>query len=282
MTASLTTAEPFPAIATADQAGRALLLANGAILGFIALAAAMADLAGHFVNLGPMGPSLYQNNDAIGFFEAHGLALLVAVLLLRNSNAVGPSWNFTAATLHLLLGGANLLFWPVFVENGLVPMGVATTAMHAVFFVLELGVGLWRKPDIITGPGGLFRVAAAITIFTGVSLHISRLPLGPELFQQTVLTPLADSLFAVPMTIAGVAGALLWRRAILPVLWQKLVYGFVVIFFLGSIVIHAKTIVTWDTSYLNAFPAWYPVLAAVYLSAIGIFAVTRHFHPRTK
>jgi len=279
MTASLTSTQPLAA-AGADQAGRSLLLANGAILGTVALAALLADLAGHFVNVGPMGPSLFENNDAIGFFEAHGLALIAAILLLRYRNEAGPSWNFTAATIHLLLGGANLLFWPVFVEHNLVPMGIATTAMHAVFFVLELGVGLWRKPEIITGPGGVFRVATAVTIFTGVTLHISRLPLGPEYFQLNVLTPLADALFAVPMTIAGISGALLWRRAVLPSLWEKLVYGFVVIFLLGSIVIHAKTIFTWDTSYLNAFPAWYPVAAVVYLSAIGIFAVTRQFRAR--
>ena len=279
MTASPTSSQPLAA-ASADQLGRGLLVANGAILGAVALGAALADLAGHFTNVGPMAPSLFENTDVIGFFEAHGLALLLAVLLLRNRNVQGPTWNFTAAVIHLLLGGANLLFWPVFVENGLVPMGIATTAMHAAFFVLELGVGLWRKPDIVTGPGAVFRVATAVTIFTGVALHISRLPLGPEYFQQNVLTPLADGLFAVPMTIAGVSGALLWRRAILPTLWEKIVYGFVVIFLLGSIVIHAKTVFTWDTSYLNAFPAWYPVVASVYLSAIGIFAVTRQFRAR--
>ena len=280
MTASLTSSQPLAA-PSADQAGRALLIANGAILGTIALVAMLTDLAGHFVNVGPMGPSLFGNNDAIGFFEAHGLALLLAALLLRHRNATGPAWNFTAAAVHLLLGGANLLFWPVFVENNLVPIGIATTAMHAAFFALELIVGLWRKPEIVTGPGGVFRVATAVTIFTGVALHISRLPLGPEYFQQNVLTPLADGLFAVPMTIAGISGAMLWRRAILPTLWEKVVYGFVVIFLLGSIVIHAKTVFTWDTSYLNAFPAWYPVVATVYLSAIGIFAVTRQFRART-
>src|SRR5690349_20145524 len=170
MTASLISTQPthsLAAITSADWAGRALLLANGAILGVVALAAALADLAGHFVNLGPMGPQLYENSDAIGFFEAHGLALIAAILLLRNRSAAGPAWNFTAAAVHLVLGGANLLFWPVFAENNLVPMGVATTAMHAVFFALELGVGVWRKPDIVTGPGGVFRVATAITIATG-------------------------------------------------------------------------------------------------------------------
>ena len=133
--------------------------------------------------------------------------------------------------------------------------------------------------EVVTGPGAVFRIAAGLTIAIGVSLHISRLPLGPELFQQQVLTPVADILFAVPMTIAGIAGAMLWRRAVLPHLWEKLAYSFLVIFFIGSIFIHARTIITWDTSYVNAFPGWYPIVALVYLALIGLFAVTRQFRP---
>jgi hypothetical protein len=129
------------------------------------------------------------------------------------------------------------------------------------------------------GLPGLFHVTSAITILTGMTLHASRLPLGPEVFQHTVFTPLVDSIFAIPMTIAGISMALLWRRAVLPALWEKIVYAFSTVFFLGSIVIHAKTIITWDTSYVNAFPAWYPYLAVVYLGLIGLFCVTRQFRP---
>jgi hypothetical protein len=273
------TASNITPLSAADRFGTRLLLVNGVLLAAIALVAFLTDLAGAFLNIGGFASVLYQNDAAVGMVEAHGLAFIAAVLLVVNRNALGPRFNFAAAAVHLLLGSSNLLFWPLYGAHGLLVMGVVTTAMHGLFFALELGAALWRKPEIVTGPGAVFRVAAGITIFTGVALHISRLPLGPESFQQNVLTPVADMLFAVPMTIAGIAGALLWRRAQLPQLWEKIVYGFVVVFFLGSIFIHAKTAITWDTSYVNAFPAWYPILALVYLTLIGLFAVTRTFSP---
>ena len=127
------------------------------------------------------------------------------------------------------------------------------------------------------GLPGIFHVTSAITILTGMTLHASRLPLGPQVFQQSVFTPLVDSIFAIPMTIAGLTMLALWRRAILATLWEKVAYWFVAIFLLGSIVLHAKTIVTWDTSYVNDFPAWYPYLAVIYLGLIGLFCVTRKF-----
>lgn len=265
----------------AERFGQRLLLVNGIALSAIALVAFLSDLAGAFLNIGGFASVLYRNDAAIGMTEAHGLALIGAVLLVANRKASGSRFNFAAAAMHLLLGSANLMFWPIYAEHGLLVMGYLTTAMHIVFFVAELGAALWRKPEIVTGPGALFRVTAGLTIFIGVGLHISRLPLGPEYFQLHVLTPMADIAFAVPMTIAGIAGAVLWRRALLPQLWEKLAYGFVVIFFLGSIVIHLKTAITWDTSYVNAFPAWYPIVALVYLSLIGLFAVSRRSAPRT-
>jgi hypothetical protein len=130
-----------------------------------------------------------------------------------------------------------------------------------------------------SGLPGVFHVTAAITILTGMTLHASRLPLGPEVFQQQVFTPAVDMVFAVPMTMAGLTMLLLWRRAVLPRLWEKIAYGLVTLFFLGSIVLHVKTYITWDTSYVNAFPAWYPYLAVVYLGLIGLFCVTRRFRP---
>ncbi|MEO6396084.1 MAG: hypothetical protein ABIO40_09275 [Devosia sp.] len=125
----------------------------------------------------------------------------------------------------------------------------------------------------------MFRISATITLATGIALHGSRLFVGPAIFQQHIFTPLVDSTFAVPMTIAGIAMALLWRRAILPALWEKIAYGFVTLFFVGSLVLHAKTLITWDTSYVNGFPAWYPTLAVTYLSLIALFCLTRRFTP---
>jgi hypothetical protein len=135
------------------------------------------------------------------------------------------------------------------------------------------GAGYWL------GLPGAFRSASAITLVTGIALHGSRLFVGPEFFQTQILTPTADAIFAVPMITAGVLMAMLWRRAILPAMWEKISYGFVTLFLLLSVVIHGKTIVTWDTSYINAFPAWYPYLAVTYLAAILVFCLTRRFNP---
>jgi hypothetical protein len=265
--------------ASAERFGKALLLVNGVVLGGVAFIQAMLDLAAAFLNLGPTAAALYNNPDAIGYFEAHGLAFFAAILIIGHRNAPHAGWHWFAAAVHLLLGGANLLFWSSFSTYGLVPMGIVATAMHGAFLLLHLIAGLARSPEILGGHGAVFRAASAVTIATGIGLHITRLPLGPEAFVADVFTPLADAIFAIPMTIAGVAGLLLWRRAILPSLWEKIAYGFVVLFFLFSIVIHVRTIFTWDTSYTLLFPSFYPLLALVYLSLIGLFAVTRRFAP---
>jgi hypothetical protein len=245
----------------------------------VALTQALFDLSGRFLALGPTAGALFENPDAIAYFEAHGLALMVAILMIAHRNSDKPTWNWVAAAMHLLLGGANLLFWDSFTTYGLVPMGVGATAMHAVFVALQVTAALARSPELVSGPGATYRIASAVTIATGICLHITRLPLGPERFVAEVFTPLADALFAVPMTIAGVAGLLLWRRAILPSLWEKIAYGFIVVYFLGSIVVHVSTIFTWSTTYTLAFPAWFPLAAVTYLSLIGLFTVTRRFEP---
>jgi hypothetical protein len=265
--------------ASAERFGKTLLLINGIVLAGVAFVQAIFDLSGAFLDLGPTASALHLNPDAIGYFEAHALALLAAVVILAHRNAPHAGWHWFAAAVHLVLGAANLLFWTSFTSYGLTPMGIVATGMHAAFVALNLVAGLARTPWILGAPGATFRVASAITIVTGISLHMMRLPLGPERFVAEAFTPLADAIFAIPMTTAGLAGLLLWRRAILPARWEKLAYGFVVFFFLFSVIIHVRTIFTWDTSYTLLFPSWYPLAALIYLSIIGLFAVTRRFNP---
>jgi len=65
--------------------------------------------------------------------------MLTAVLLYRaGAKDQKRWWHQYPALVHALLGGANLLFWPIFKRFGMVPMGIITTAAHA-FFGLELG-----------------------------------------------------------------------------------------------------------------------------------------------
>ena len=263
----------------ADRFGRGVLLVNGTVLAAVALGAALSDLAGHFLNLGPMAASLYQNNDAIGFFEAHGLALIGGIVLLTNRRSLNANWNWVAASVHLLLGAANLMFWSVFTEAGLVPMGIVTTAMHAVFLTLELVAAFWRTPEILRGPGAWFRGLTLLTLATGAVLHGSSLPLGREAFVQTLFTPTFDAIFAVPMTAAGILGWLLFRRAVFHAMWERIVYVAMLLYFTLSIFIHARTLFTWDTSYVLGFPSWYSLPIFVLFGALTVFTIRQRFTP---
>lgn len=71
-----------------------------------------------------------------GFIEAHGLALIFGVLLSRATPSL--AWHLGAASVHLLLGGANLAFWRFFIEADMLAVGVGTTTAHALFAALQL------------------------------------------------------------------------------------------------------------------------------------------------
>jgi hypothetical protein len=115
-----------------------LLLVNGGVLGGVAALQFVLDFTGYFTGIGPMGRALHGNLDAIGYAEAHGLALGFAILMIICRNDGWRGWNLVAGLVHLLLGTCNVIFWPVFESAGVVPLGIAATAMHAIFAVLEI------------------------------------------------------------------------------------------------------------------------------------------------
>jgi len=106
--------------------------------GFLMLAggcAMVAETVGHFFGVGPLAAT-QGSPHTIGGFEAHGLALIIGVLLLRAAGlADRPLWHTVGFATHLLLGATNLLFWSSFVHHGVVVVGIVTTALHAVFVV---------------------------------------------------------------------------------------------------------------------------------------------------
>jgi hypothetical protein len=128
--------ETVIATPAAERFGKRLLLVNGIVLGLVALCAGAADLVGHFFGMGPF--SMYAGNyDSIAFVEAHGLALILASLFIAYRDWPSAGWHWIAAAVHLLLGGANLTFWTLFVQTGTVPMGIITTSMHLGFVALH-------------------------------------------------------------------------------------------------------------------------------------------------
>jgi len=115
-----------------------IVRANGIWLAPAAIGGLSADLCGAFLGKGPQAELLRRAPEAaIGFVEAHGLALIVGVLLLCKRPE--RPLHLLGAAIGALLGGSNLLFWQVFVRGDMLAVGYVTTAFHALF----LGLGLW-------------------------------------------------------------------------------------------------------------------------------------------
>src|SRR5689334_19681623 len=141
-----------------------LLTVNGIALALTGFVQSMFDLSGFFLDKGPLGPSLHGNLDALGFLEAHGLAVLIGLLLIVHRHAPDARWHWIASATHVLLGGANLMFWPIFDRYGLVPMGIVATAMHMFFAATQFAAGALRTPGLVSGPGSSFKAAVLFTL----------------------------------------------------------------------------------------------------------------------
>ena len=83
---------------------------------------------------------MFEMNDdlrlAIGYLAAHGLALIIGVLLWRAAPL--RSWHLAAVAVYVLLGTVNLIFWEYFAAVDMMAAGYITTALHWLFVVLQL------------------------------------------------------------------------------------------------------------------------------------------------
>ena len=94
------------------------------------------DIRGALYGLGPQGRVLADApHAAIGFVEAHGLAVILSVLLWRSAPA--RSAHAAALALDALLGASNLAFWELFVATDALTIGYVTTTLHLTFAVLN-------------------------------------------------------------------------------------------------------------------------------------------------
>ncbi|MCI0535362.1 MAG: hypothetical protein L0Z50_09040 [Verrucomicrobiales bacterium] len=117
--------------------GRGILRANALWLTIGATGGLLMDVLGIFFGHGPQSRIVtVAPHTGIAFIEAHGLALIVSILLWQ----VAPlrSWHFAAAAVDVLLGSANLVFWQFFVAGDMLALGYITTSLHWLFAVLQL------------------------------------------------------------------------------------------------------------------------------------------------
>jgi hypothetical protein len=114
-----------------------VLRANACWLLLASVAALSMDISAAFFERGPQVAVLRAAPEAaIGFIEAHGLALILGVLFAVA--APRRAWHLTGAAVHALLGGCNLVFWQMFVTSNVLAVGYVTTGLHVAFVALQL------------------------------------------------------------------------------------------------------------------------------------------------
>ncbi len=117
---------------------RVILWADALFLGMVGLVLAVLEFLGHFGS-GPLARIFEGQPFSIGFFEAHALAMTIAVVLFWAGSSQQPApWHLLAGGVHLILGGANLVFWSSFQVSDMVGPGVVATAAHGLFLIVHL------------------------------------------------------------------------------------------------------------------------------------------------
>ncbi len=116
---------------------RTLILRVDAItLALFGLFGIVMDLLSYLTGSGAWKGIFFNNPLAVGVVEAHGLAIIMAVLLIRQAAASDRGmWHLTAVAVHLLLGICNLVFWQVFIHANVVPLGIVATTYHFIFVI---------------------------------------------------------------------------------------------------------------------------------------------------
>lgn len=129
---------------------KTLLYVNGLFLTVTGSFFAIADLLSYLWGSGPLGAMLYNVGHTVGLFEAHGLAFILGLLLLRAARWEPVAhWHLVGAGVHLLLGTSNLLFWAFIVQMGAVTVEIVITAIHFLFFSAQLVCyGLVRQREV--------------------------------------------------------------------------------------------------------------------------------------
>jgi hypothetical protein len=129
-----------------------IVRANALYIGIAGFAGMIFDLRGVLFGLGPQGRLLADApHAAIGFVEAHGLALILSILLWRAAPA--RSSHVAALAMDALLGTANLAFWQMFVATDALAVGYVSTTLHLTFAVLNLVALLAAGRTVPTADG---------------------------------------------------------------------------------------------------------------------------------
>lgn len=133
-----TTTSPVRATSTRTMR-KAVLYVNGAFLTVMGGPFAIFDLLSYRFGAGPLGALYHNDHMTVGLFEAHGLALILGLILLRAARSEpSATWHLTGAAIHLLLGCSNLIFWALFSLWNVVTAEIVITSIHWLFVAVQL------------------------------------------------------------------------------------------------------------------------------------------------
>ncbi len=134
-----------------DTTRRRILRANAIFLMLFGGSAFLLDLKAHFTGSGAQAVlTSAAPHTMVGFVEAHGLAFIIGVVLWRALPT--RAWHLTAASVHVLLGVSNLVFWQIFIAANLLPLGYVSTGFHFLFVVLHLWAAAGAVPSPASRP----------------------------------------------------------------------------------------------------------------------------------
>ena len=263
---------------------RAILVTDGTLLLVAGLTALAADVVGYFFGIGPFA-GLAGQPLAIGAVEAHGLVILIGILVMRAMPRDQWRWHAIALAVHLFLGVCNLLFWDVYAVMGATKAGVISTIAHAVLFSAQLGclaLADTSAPAVLPRwlsnwlRAGLYvRPIAIGTLLLGVGTHLAVIVLGREV-QPRILTPAFELLLTVPMFYVSIAGWLAWRAYSFRGRWHQVALALILMYFPIGIPFHLITIITGSTAHYAGFPEQYSLLIVPVMAAfIACFAGLR-------
>ena len=123
----------------------------------------------------------------------------------------------------------------------------------------------------------VFKATASGVFALGALIHLGRMIVGLERWQQDVFTPPVDIAFGLLIIVPAVAGVLSWRlysggRA------GRIVYGFAMFLLIVSVPLHLRTLLTWSTEYLLAFPFWYSAIEVPMFTALSYTMTQLRFY----
>lgn len=133
-----------------DKIRNKLLRLDALFIGITGAVQMMMEIAGHFKQTGIYSDIFARSPYTIGFFEAHGLAMLIALLVLTSKGTRNQFWHRVMLIVHLFLGGANVLFWHSFVVFDLIIPGTIATIFHGCFAIGNFYVVYTASPAQFT------------------------------------------------------------------------------------------------------------------------------------